>query len=73
MKSLDINLLFETKKSYFILVFTVIKDCGTLYYLSDFAMSVLILHLNWSPEQENENVSKKTTLSKINTTSEICQ
>ena len=38
-KSLDINLLFETQKKYFILVFTVIKDYGTFYYLSDFAIS----------------------------------
>lgn len=46
IKSLDINLLLKLRKVIFILVFTVIKDYGTFYYLSDFAMSVLILHLN---------------------------
>lgn len=68
INSLDINLLFVTKKIHLYFNFHGKKELRNLL-LRKWFRTVCSDH----PEQENEKISKKTTLRKINTASDICQ
>lgn len=62
--------VWNQEMSFLSQFFTVRKDFERIYYVSDFAISLLILNLK---SGKNENVSKKTTLRKVNTASDKCQ